>query len=78
MAIWVVESLSRGYKIRKEMPKNQHTQGKSLNSENWVMVRCQKVPKFDFQNQFSTSFPLKNINLGAHFLLLKFFDNINS
>ena len=39
----------------------------------------QKVPKFDFQSQFSTSkiirillifFSLKNINLGAHFLFL--------
>ena len=32
------------------------------------MGRCQKVPKFDFQSH------LKNINLGAHFLLLTFFD----
>ena len=51
-----------------------------------VMGRCQKVPKFDFQSQFFMSkiigiflifFSLKNINLGAHFLLLTFFDNIN-
>ena len=41
-----------------------------------VMGRYQKVPKFDFQSQFSTSkiiriflnfFSLKNINLVAHF-----------
>ena len=40
---------------------------------------CQKVPKSDFQSQFSTSktiriflkkISLKNINLGAHFLFL--------
>ena len=51
-----------------------------------VMGRCQKVPKFDIQSQFSMSkiigiflnfFSLKNTNLGAHFLFLTFFDNIN-
>ena len=52
-----------------------------------VMGRCQKVPKFDFQSQFSMSkiirifldffFSLKNTNLEAHFLLLAFFDKIN-
>ena len=50
------------------------------------MVRCQKVPKFNFQSQFSKSkiigiflilYSWKNINLGAHFLLLTFFDKIN-
>ena len=44
--------------------------------------RCQKVPKSDFQSQFSTSkllwiflekFWLKNINLGAIFLFLSIF-----
>ena len=42
----------RGYKIRKKLPKNQHTQRKLLNSENWCNG---EVPKFDFQSQFSTS-----------------------
>ena len=53
-----------------------------------VVGRRQKVPKFDFQSQFpsksksSESFSiiillLKNTNLGAHFLLLAFFNNIN-
>ena len=50
------------------------------------MASCQKVPKFDFQSQFSmlkiirifiNFFLMKNINLEAHFLLLTFFDNIN-
>ena len=76
-----------GTKLERLLPKNQHTQRKLLNFENW----CQKMPKFDYQSQFSMSkiigiwvsptlshfFSLKNINLGAHFLLLTFFDNIN-
>ena len=48
------------------------------------MASCQKVPKFDFQRQFSMSklsesfsFFFIEENLGAHFLLLTFFDNIN-
>ena len=45
-----------------------------------------KVRKLDFQSEFSMSkiiriylnfFSLKNTNLGAHFLLLTLFDNIN-
>ena len=57
---------------------------KSLNFENWLNGEVSKVPKFDFQSQFSTSkiiqkflifFSLKNTNLGAHFLLLTFFDS---
>jgi hypothetical protein len=54
----------------------------------WILRigRCQKVPKSDFQSQFSMSkiigiflnfFSLKNINLGTHFLLIAFLDNIN-
>ena len=44
------------------------------------------MPISDFQSQFSMSkntrnflnfFSLKNINLGAHFLLLTFFENFN-
>ena len=52
-----------------------------------LMGRCQKVQnhptfKVNFLYQklsesFSIFFSLKNINLGAHFLLLTFFDNIN-
>ena len=37
-----------------------------------VNFPCQKLSK-----SFSIFFPLKNINLDAHFLLLTFFDNIN-
>ena len=52
---------------------------------NGLMASCQKVPKLDVQSQFSMSkiirlfliFLLNNTNLGAHFLLLTFFDKIN-
>ena len=72
------------------LPKNQHTQRKLLNFENWVsgeVSNSAKSPnllnfKVNFQRQklsesFSILFSLKNINLGAHFLLLKFFVSIN-
>ena len=47
----------------------------------------QKLQNYDFQSQFSMSkiiqiipifFSSNNINLGAHILLLTFFDNFNS
>ena len=44
-----------GTKLERVLPKNQLTQRKLLNFENWVMGTCQKVPKFDFQSQFSMS-----------------------
>ena len=90
MAIRVVEFSNGGYKIRKILPKNQHTQRKLLNFENWVSGEVSKSAKspnlltfkvnFLYQKlseSFSIFFSLKNINLGAHFLLLTFFDNIN-
>ena len=79
-----------GTKLERFLPKNQHTQRKLLNFENWVNGEVSKVPKFDqnltfkvnflcqkLSESFSIFFSLKNINLGAHFLLLTFFDNIN-
>ena len=79
-----------GIKLERFLPKNQHTQRKLLNFENWVNGEVSKVPKFDqnltfkvnflcqkLSESFSIFFSLKNINLGAHFLLLTFFDNIN-
>ena len=44
-----------GYKIKRYLPMNQHTQRKLLNFENWVNREVLKVPKFDFQSQFSMS-----------------------
>ena len=43
MAIRVVEFSNRGYKIRKILPKNQHTQRKLLNFENWVNGEVLKI-----------------------------------
>ena len=78
-----------GTELERFLPKNQHTQRKLLNFENWVKGEVSKVPKsgqiltfkvnFLYQKlseSFSIFFSLKNINLGAHFLLLTFFDNI--
>jgi len=59
MVIRVVELSSfqaGGTKLQRFLPKNQHTQGKLLNLRIGVVGRwCQKVPKFDFQSQFSMS-----------------------
>ena len=56
MAIPVVEFSWEGYKIRKVFGQKS-TVAKWNNWILWigVMGRCQKVPKFDFQSQFSTS-----------------------
>ena len=44
-----------GTKLERFLPKNQHTQRQLLNFENWVNGEVSKVPKFDFQSQFSKS-----------------------
>ena len=36
---------SKGTKLERFLPKNQHTQRKLLNFEDWVNAECQKVPK---------------------------------
>ena len=79
-----------GTKLEIFLPKNPHTQRKLLNFENWIngevsksAKKCKNLTfKVNFLCQklsesFSIFFSLKNINLGAHFLLLTFFDNIN-
>ena len=75
-----------GTKLQRSLPKNRHTQKKLSNFENWVsgeVSKSAKSPKlltfkvnFLYQKlseSFSIFFSLKNINLGAHFLLLTFF-----
>ena len=47
MAIRVVEFSNGGTKLEIFLPKNQHTQRKLLNFENWVNGEVSKVPKFD-------------------------------
>ena len=57
MVIRVVEFSSEGTKLERFLPKNQHNQRKSLNSENWCNGGCHlsKSALFDFQNQFFMS-----------------------
>ena len=75
-------------KLERLLPKNQHTQRKLLNFENWCSEEVSKSAKiwlsksiFYVKNHLNLSnfFLLKNNNLGAHFnfMLLTFFDNIN-
>ena len=69
-----------GTKLERFLPKNQHTQRKLLNFENWVNGEVSKSAKspnlltfkvnFLYQKlseSFSIFFSLKNINLGSHF-----------
>ena len=78
-----------GTKLARYLPKNQHTQRIFLNFENWTgevskSAKSPNLPTFKvnflyqkLSESFSIFFSLKNINLGAHFLLLTFFDSIN-
>ena len=68
------------------MPKTQHTQRKLLNFEFWINGKLSKGAKILLSKSIfcvkshpnlSHFFSLKNTNLGAHFLLLTFFDKIN-
>ena len=43
MAIRVVKFSSGGYKLERFLPKNQHTQRKLLNFENWVNGEVSKI-----------------------------------
>ena len=87
--LWQYESWSfqtRGTTLKRFLPKNQHSQRKLLNFENWVngqvsksAKKCQNLTfKINFLCQKSSKFfsifffSLKNTNLGAHFLLLTF------
>ena len=83
MAIKVVEFSSGAYKIGKIFALKSTYPNEII----WiigVMGRCQKVPTFDFQSQFSMTkiieiffnfFSRKNINLAAHFYLSLYFSN---
>ena len=45
-----------GTKLEINLPKNQHTQRKLLNFENWVNGEVSKVPKFDQDLTFKVNF----------------------
>ena len=77
-----------GTKLERFLPKNKHTQRKLSNFEDWVSGEVSKSAKSSnlltfkvnflcqkLSESFSIFFSLMNINLGAHFLLLTFFDN---
>ena len=62
MAIRVVEFSSGGYKVKKNLPKNQHTQRKLLNFENWVNGEVSKI-RSHFRNESRSILKLsKNVN----------------
>ena len=75
-------------KLERFLPKNQHTQRKLLNSENWVSGEVSKSAKspnlLTFKVNFlcqklSESFPfffIEVINLGAHFLIVSIFKSL--
>ena len=48
MVIRVVEFSNGGYKIRRFLPKNQHTQRKLLNFENWISGGLRSFQKLEF------------------------------
>ena len=77
MALLVVEFLREGYEIRMVFwLKMNFSQKKSLTFANW----CDgEVSIFYVKNHpnISDFFSVKNTDLGAHYLLLTFFDNIN-
>ena len=76
-------SLDLGLTLAKKSVKEKHFFDMTFTD---VHMGRQKVPKSDFQSQFSTSkiiqiflnfFSLKNISLEEGFLLLSFFENFN-
>ena len=78
----LLNSQAGGTKLERFLPKNQYTQMKLLNFENWCSVEVSKSDKIAFQSQFSVSKIIQIIFtkisiLQAHFLLLPFFGNIN-
>ena len=40
---------TRGMKLERFLPKNQHTQRKSLNFENWISMGLRSFQKSEFQ-----------------------------
>ena len=83
MAIRVVEFSNGGTILERFLPQNQHTQRKLLKFENWVNGEVLKSAKLwlsksiFYVKNYQIFFSLNNTNLGAHFLLLTFFHNIN-
>ena len=73
-----------GTKLERFLPKNQHAQRKLLNFEFWINGELSKSAKIRllksiFYVKIIRIFLIfmKNTNLGAHFLFLIYFDNVN-
>jgi hypothetical protein len=85
MAIRFVEFSSGGIKLERFSPKNQQTQRRFLNFENWTIGEVSKKSQNTFKVNFLCQksfecfsfFSLKNTNLGAHVLFFTFFDKFN-
>ena len=58
-----------GIKLEIFLPKNQRTQRKLLNFENWVNGEVSKVPKFDQNLTFKVNFLCQKLSES-------YFDNI--
>ena len=75
MVAWVLEFSSGGTKFERFLPKNQHTQLKLLNFENWCngggVKKCLNFQRKKLLESFSFFF-IKE----CHFLFLTFFDSI--
>ena len=71
MAIWVVEFSNGGYKIRKNLPKNQHTQRKLLNVENWISREASKSAKSPNLLTFKVNFLVKNYPNHSQFFCIE-------
>ena len=48
MAVRVVEFSNGGTKLERVLPKNQHTQRKLLNYENWINGGLRSFQKLEF------------------------------
>ena len=48
MAIWVMEFSNGGTKLERFWPKNQNTQRKILNFDNWINGGLKKMKIIDF------------------------------
>ena len=66
MAIRVVEFSNGGTKLERFLPKNQHTQRKLLNFENWVNGEVSKIRRHFRNKSCSILILSKNVNSPVH------------
>ena len=61
MAIRVVEFSKGGTNLERFLPKNQHTQGKLLNFENWISGGLRSFQKLEFYKSIIFILPLTSL-----------------